>query len=93
MKPAATNCATVLKCWHQERPRPGQPALPQARDGTAFAQTRKANDFPNGNPVRTRHVVKLEPYGKDSHVVTLNDGTRLPVSRTGYGRLRSLLEQ
>jgi two-component system, LytTR family, response regulator len=43
--------------------------------------------------VNLERVAKLEPYGKDSHVVTLNDGTRLPVSRTGYGRLRSLLDQ
>jgi len=38
-------------------------------------------------------VSKLEPYTKDSHIVILNDGTRLPVSRTGYGRLRALLDQ
>jgi two-component system LytT family response regulator len=43
--------------------------------------------------VNLERVAKLEPYGKDSHVVTLNDGTRLPVSRTGYARLRSLLDQ
>ncbi|HJX84415.1 MAG TPA: LytTR family DNA-binding domain-containing protein [Candidatus Angelobacter sp.] len=43
--------------------------------------------------VNLQRVSKLEPYGKDSHVVTLTDGTRLPVSRSGYARLRSLLEQ
>jgi len=42
--------------------------------------------------VNLERVVKLEPYTKDSHVAILNDGTRLPVSRAGYGRLRSLLE-
>src|SRR2546429_1465179 len=35
----------------------------------------------------------LEPYGKNTHVVTLNDGSRLPVSRSGYARLKSCLEQ
>jgi two-component system, LytTR family, response regulator len=35
---------------------------------------------------------KLEPYGKDSHVAILTDGTRLPVSRSGYNRLRALLD-
>jgi two-component system, LytTR family, response regulator len=35
---------------------------------------------------------KLEPYGKDSHVAILTDGTRLPVSRSGYTRLRALLD-
>ncbi|MBZ5523374.1 MAG: response regulator [Acidobacteriia bacterium] len=43
--------------------------------------------------VNLERVTKLEPYGKDSHIVTLTDGTRLPVSRTGYGKLRAFLDQ
>lgn len=43
--------------------------------------------------VNVERVSKLEPYTKDSHIVILNDGTRLPVSRTGYGRLRALLDR
>ena len=43
--------------------------------------------------VNLERVSRLEPYMKDSHVVTLTDGTRLPVSRTGYARLRALLGQ
>ncbi len=35
---------------------------------------------------------KLEPYGKDTHIAILADGTRLPVSRTGYARLRTILD-
>ncbi len=35
---------------------------------------------------------KLEPYGKDTHVAILTDGTRLPVSRSGYTRLRTFLD-
>ncbi len=38
-------------------------------------------------------VARLEPYSKDSHVVILNDGTRLPVSRAGYARLKAFLDQ
>jgi len=38
-------------------------------------------------------VVRLEPYSKDSHVVILNDGARLPVSRAGYARLKAFLDQ
>lgn len=34
---------------------------------------------------------RLELYAKDSRVAILRDGTRLPVSRAGYGRLRQLL--
>jgi two-component system LytT family response regulator len=33
----------------------------------------------------------LELYAKDSRVAILKDGTRLPVSRAGYARLRELL--
>jgi LytTr DNA-binding domain len=43
--------------------------------------------------VNVERVSKLEPYTKDSHIVILNDGTRLSISRTGYGRLRALLDQ
>jgi len=43
--------------------------------------------------VNLERVSRLEPYTKDSHVVTLTDGTRLPVSRTGYARLRALLDR
>lgn len=34
---------------------------------------------------------KLELYAKDSHAAILRDGTRLPVSRSGYVKLNSLL--
>lgn len=34
---------------------------------------------------------RLELYAKDSRVAILRDGTRLPVSRSGYGRLREFL--
>ncbi len=36
-------------------------------------------------------LTRVEPYGKDSRVAILADGTRLPVSRTGYARLNELL--
>ena len=41
--------------------------------------------------VNIERVSKIEPYGKDSRVAILADGTRLPVSRTGFTRLRELL--
>jgi two-component system, LytTR family, response regulator len=43
--------------------------------------------------VNLERVTKIEPYGKDTHVAILTDGTRLPVSRTGFGRLRAVLDQ
>ncbi len=36
-------------------------------------------------------LARLERYAKDSHLAILADGTRLPVSRAGYARLRELL--
>ncbi len=36
-------------------------------------------------------LARLERYAKDSYVVILRDGTRLPLSRAGYARLRQLL--
>ncbi len=36
-------------------------------------------------------LAKIELYAKDSRVAILADGTRLPISRSGYGRLRHLL--
>jgi two-component system, LytTR family, response regulator len=35
---------------------------------------------------------KIEPYGKDTHVVVLTTGAQLPMSRSGYARLRAVLE-
>lgn len=43
--------------------------------------------------VNLERVAKIEPYGKDTHLAILNDGTRLPISRSGYSRLRELLEK
>jgi two-component system, LytTR family, response regulator len=36
-------------------------------------------------------LAKLELYAKDSHAAILRDGTRLPVSRSGYARLNTLI--
>ena len=42
--------------------------------------------------VNLERVDRIEPYGKDSKVAILRDDTRLPVSRSGYERLRAVLE-
>lgn len=41
--------------------------------------------------VRLDLLTRLEPYGKGSHLAVLSDGTRVPVSREGYARLKELL--
>ncbi|WP_026945288.1 LytR/AlgR family response regulator transcription factor [Algoriphagus marincola] len=36
-------------------------------------------------------VTRIEPYEKDSYLVFLRNGKKLPVSKTGYSRLRQVL--
>jgi two-component system, LytTR family, response regulator len=37
--------------------------------------------------VNLERVARIEPYGKESRLAILQDGTKLPVSRSGYARL------
>jgi two-component system, LytTR family, response regulator len=41
--------------------------------------------------VNLESLARVEPYAKDSRVALLKDGTKIPVSRAGYERLRGLL--
>jgi two-component system LytT family response regulator len=41
--------------------------------------------------LNVERLARLELYAKDSRVAILADGTKLPVSRAGYARLRELL--
>jgi two-component system LytT family response regulator len=41
--------------------------------------------------VNVDHLDRLEPYSKESRVAVLTDGSRIPVSRAGYARLRERL--
>lgn len=41
--------------------------------------------------VNVESLGRVEPYAKDSRVALLKDGTRIPVSRAGYERLKGLL--
>jgi two-component system, LytTR family, response regulator len=43
--------------------------------------------------VNLEKVTKVEPYSKDNHMVVLTNGTQLPVSRSGYARLKEFLDQ
>lgn len=43
--------------------------------------------------VNLERVTRVEPYGKDSHVAVLTNGAQLPVSKTGYTRLRAFLDR
>jgi two-component system LytT family response regulator len=41
--------------------------------------------------VNLERIARIEPYTKDSRVAVLNDGTQLPVSRSGHAKLKSML--
>jgi two-component system LytT family response regulator len=43
--------------------------------------------------VNLERVARIEPYGKDSKVAILANGVKLPVSGTGYTRLKKLLQE
>jgi two-component system LytT family response regulator len=43
--------------------------------------------------VNLERVARIESYGKDSRLAILADGSRLPVSRAGYARLKALLDE
>ena len=41
--------------------------------------------------INVERLAKIESEGRDSRSAVLKDGTRLPVSRAGYTRLKKLL--
>jgi two-component system LytT family response regulator len=43
--------------------------------------------------VNLLRVTRIEPYGKESRVAILSNGVKLPVSRAGYARLQTLLDE
>lgn len=36
-------------------------------------------------------ITRIDPYEKDAHVAVLKDGAKIPVSKTGYAKLKDLL--
>ncbi|MFM8913141.1 MAG: LytR/AlgR family response regulator transcription factor, partial [Flammeovirgaceae bacterium] len=41
--------------------------------------------------VHINQITKIEPYQKETHLATLRNGTQIPVSKTGYTKLKTLL--
>ena len=41
--------------------------------------------------VNVQQITRIDPYEKDNHVAILKNGTKVPVSRNGYGKLRDVL--
>ncbi|WP_338759254.1 LytTR family DNA-binding domain-containing protein [Massilia sp. METH4] len=42
--------------------------------------------------VNVDHVARIEPAGRDSHAAILGDGTKLPISRSGYQKIRAVMQ-
>jgi two-component system LytT family response regulator len=38
-----------------------------------------------------REITRIDPYEKDSHIATLKSGAKIPVSKTGYVKLKAVL--
>jgi len=36
-------------------------------------------------------ITKIEPYHKETHMAVLQNGQQIPISKTGYGKLKSIL--
>ena len=43
--------------------------------------------------VNIERIARIEPFTKDSRVLVLQDGSQIPVSRTGHGKLKEILGQ
>lgn len=41
--------------------------------------------------INISQITRIDPYEKDGHVAVLRNGTKVPVSRNGYGKLREVL--
>ncbi len=41
--------------------------------------------------VNVQQITRIDPYEKDNHVAVLRSGARVPVSRSGYARLKEVL--
>jgi len=42
--------------------------------------------------VRIDQISQLEQYGKESYLVIIKNGTKLPVSKSGYKRIKTELD-
>lgn len=41
--------------------------------------------------INIQQITRIDPYEKDSHVAVLRSGMKVPVSRSGYGKLKTVL--
>ena len=61
---------------------------------THFEETLNKEDFMRVHRsfiVQLQHITRIEPYEKSSHIALLKNGRKIPLSRSGYARLREKL--
>src|SRR5215813_15055948 len=57
----------------------------QSLDAQQFVRTHRSYI------VNIQQVTRIDPYEKDNHLAILKSGARIPVSKTGYVKLKSVL--
>ncbi|MCX6317964.1 MAG: LytTR family transcriptional regulator DNA-binding domain-containing protein [Bacteroidetes bacterium] len=57
----------------------------QALDGEQFVRSHRSYI------VNVQQITRIDPNEKDNHVAVLRSGARVPVSRSGYGKLKEVL--
>ncbi len=57
----------------------------QSLDGQQFVRTHRSYI------VNVQQITRIDPYEKDSHIAILRSGAKVPVSRSGYGKLKEVL--
>ena len=57
----------------------------QALDGQHFVRTHRSYIM------NIQQITRIEPYEKDNHVAILKSGAQVPVSKTGYAKLKQVL--
>ncbi len=70
------------KAWLKSQP---LAELEAQLDGARFVRVHRSYI------VNIERMSRIEPAGKDSHAAVLQDGRRIPISRSGYQKLRTLL--
>ena len=57
----------------------------QVLDGQLFVRSHRSYI------VNVQQITRIDPYEKDNHVAVLRSGSKVPVSRSGYVKLRAVL--
>ena len=57
----------------------------QSLDGQQFVRSHRSYI------VNVQQITRIDPYEKDNHVAILRSGAKVPVSRSGYGKLKEVL--